>query len=100
MSRHLDGSPQPVAPLYYVSRAHFRANCACGRSASIPVGKVWAFEMERLIRQGLPAWRAKREAGAMKCWEIIERMRCSACGRRPPASADVGDYPGPPFMRR
>jgi len=76
MSRHLDGSPQPVAPLWYVRWAWLRIRCQCGR-----------YHEERLAdvieRHGLDT--------QMRCYELVARLRCRACGERP-RSADITQY--------
>jgi hypothetical protein len=79
MSRHLDGSPKPVAPLWYVHWAWLRVRCRCGHSASIRIAELLASGVRR----------------DMRCYEMIDRLRCSACGGRE-VLADMADRPGVP----
>lgn len=37
MSRHLDGSPKPVDPLWYRKSMFLRVLCSCGHQNSIPI---------------------------------------------------------------
>ena len=69
MSKHLDGSPQPVDLLWY--RRHdgvLRAWCRCGHYAEVRL-----VEMERRYRL----------SPYMRVYQMIERLRCSRCGQRP-----------------
>jgi hypothetical protein len=73
LSKHLDGSPKPVTPLWYVATAWLRIRCACGHATSV--------QLSDLIARGI-----NRET---RCYEVIGRLRCTECGERP-AEADVG----------
>ena len=69
MSRHLDGSPKPVDPLWY--RRHdgvLRAWCRCGHHAEVRL-----VEVER----------RHRLSPDMRVYQVVERLRCSRCGQRP-----------------
>lgn len=69
MSKHLDGSPQPVDPLWY-RRHHgvLRAWCRCGHHAEVRL-----VELER----------RHRLSSNIRVYQVIERLRCSHCGQRP-----------------
>ena len=70
MSRHMDGSPQPVDPIWYRRHERLYVRCRCGHSASGVIGRV------------------ARHAGMSeheRLWQMVERLRCSKCGAREPA---------------
>lgn len=68
MSKHLDGSPQPVDPVWYRRRQQFKLACRCGHAALMPIGALAG-------RHGI--------SGETRLWQIIERLRCSRCGAAP-----------------
>jgi hypothetical protein len=82
MSRHLDGSPKPVDPLFYRWGWWVRASCGCGHAGLVSVAAA-------ARRHGL----ARDE----RLYALIARMRCSACGCRPPASVALGASARGPF---
>lgn len=79
MSRHLDGSPKPVTPLWYIPAAWVRIQCGCGHATAVQVGDLMAAGIHRDTR----------------CYQVLGRLRCSNCGERP-AQADVAWKAGLP----
>lgn len=70
MSRHLDGTPQPVDPLWYRRLDYLHLGCACGHRAAVQIGLL-------ARRHGL--------AHDARLYQLIARLRCSRCGTRPNA---------------
>ena len=68
MSRHLDGSPQPVDPVWYRQFDYLHLGCACGHRAALQIGPL-------ARRHGMV-----RETNM---YLVIGRMTCSRCGARP-----------------
>ena len=64
--------PKPIDPLWYRTGFYIYIRCACGRHRTERVG---AFASEAGVSFNLCLY------------ELIARLRCSGCGRRP--SADV-----------
>jgi hypothetical protein len=68
MSQHLDGSPQPVDPIWYRQHEWLHLSCRCGHRAALHIGAL-ALQHEL--------------AGSVRLYQIIDRMRCQRCGARP-----------------
>jgi hypothetical protein len=77
MSRHLDGSPQPVDPVWYREREYLHLGCPCGHRASLQIGPL-------ARRHGMPS--------NARLYQLIDRLRCSQCGAAPSA-VDVRPRP-------
>ena len=73
MSKHLDGSPQPVDPIWYRHREWLHLGCTCGHRAALPIG-------ETARRHGF--------SGHHRLYQLVDRMRCGECGA-PPVSIAV-----------
>jgi hypothetical protein len=74
MSRHLDGSPQPVDTVSMRWRWWFHLGCAaCGHRAALSIGAL-------ALQHELPP--------ATNLYRIANRLRCGRCGARP-SSIDV-----------
>jgi hypothetical protein len=67
MSRHLDGSPQPVDPVWYRERDYLHLACGCGHKAALQIGPL-------ARRHGL--------ATDTRLYQLVARLRCSWCGAR------------------
>lgn len=70
MSRHLDGSPQPVDPVWYRRLDYLHLTCGCGHRAALQIGAL-------AQSRGL--------ASDTRLFQIVDRMRCSQCGAGPSA---------------
>jgi hypothetical protein len=70
MSRHLDGSPKPVDPIWYRQHETLHVRCRCGHQASGTIGRI-------ALKAGM--------GGQERLWRLVERLRCSRCGARDPA---------------
>jgi hypothetical protein len=68
MSRHLNGSPQPVDPVWYRERDYLHLACGCGHKAALQVGPL-------AYRHGL--------ASNTRLYQLVDLLRCSRCGARP-----------------
>jgi hypothetical protein len=77
VSRHLDGSPKPVDPVWYREREYLHLGCICGRRVALQIGPM-------ARRHGL--------ANDTRLYELVARLRCSRCGTRHPA-VDVKPRP-------
>jgi len=60
--------PKPIDPIWYRHGCYLRIHCACGRQLSEPLG---AFA------------RARGVSFNTQAHELIARLRCTNCGRRP-----------------
>ncbi len=67
--------PKPVDPIWYRRDCYIRIHCGCGRTVVETLGRF-------VEGRGLPS--------SLLLHELIARLRCGACGRRP--SADVTRY--------
>lgn len=70
MSRHLDGSPQPVDPVWYRKWEYLHLACGCGHKAALQIGPL-------ARRHGL--------ATDTRLYQLVDLMRCSRCGAKPAA---------------
>lgn len=77
MSRHLDGSPQPVDPVWYREQEYLHLGCSCGRRVALQIGPL-------ARRHGL--------GSNAKLYKLVDLLRCSQCGARPSA-VDVRPRP-------
>jgi hypothetical protein len=67
------GRPKPVDLLWYRFGWHLHVRCLCGHAADVELQDFAA-------RRGLPA--------SMRLHQMMERLRCSACGQ-PPLVAEL-----------
>jgi hypothetical protein len=74
MSRHLDGSPKPVDPIWYRQHEVLQVRCRCGHQASGVIGLI-------ALRAGM--------GGHERLWVLVRRLRCSRCDARDPV-VEVG----------
>lgn len=68
--------PKPVDPIWYRQSCYLNVLCACGHSLCEEVG---------------PFAKARRVSFDMNLYRLIDRLRCSKCGREP-LSATVTLY--------
>ena len=61
-------SPRPSDPLSYREDCTLRVKCVCGRSVRVPL---------RSLKQEF------RLLGNMALFDLIAKLRCKACGKRP-----------------
>jgi hypothetical protein len=62
------GRPKPVDPLWYRFGWHLHVCCLCGHAARVEL-------------QDFAAWHAL--PASLRLYQLMERLRCSACGQRP-----------------
>ncbi|AMK20720.1 hypothetical protein K663_21818 (plasmid) [Sphingobium sp. MI1205] len=67
--------PKPVDPIWYRQSCYLRIHCACGRHVAVPLGEFA---------------RSRRISFDTRIYELIARLRCSQCRRKP--HADVTRY--------
>lgn len=73
MSKHLDGSPKPVDPVWYRRLEYLHLSCPCGRRVALQIG---------------PLARSHGLASDTRLYQLVARLRCGQCGA-PPSTVDV-----------
>ncbi|UZO94780.1 Hypothetical protein RMP42_05854 (plasmid) [Roseomonas mucosa] len=68
MSRHLDGSPKPVDPLWLRQHEWLHLTCRCGHRAALHIG---ALALQHQL------------SGEVRLYRVIDRLRCHRCGSGP-----------------
>ena len=68
--------PKPIDPIWYRQGCYLRIHCACGRRVVAPLGDFA---------------RSRRISFDTRIYELIARLRCSQCRRKPvPAPSRKG----------
>lgn len=60
--------PKPIDPVWYRRTCYIRLSCACGRT---------------LVEQLGDFARARHISDRVRIYQILDRMKCSACGQKP-----------------
>ncbi|GBH32980.1 MULTISPECIES: hypothetical protein [Sphingobium] len=60
--------PKPIDPIWYRQGCYLRIHCACGRRVVAPLGDFA---------------RSRRISFDTRIYELIARLRCSQCRRKP-----------------
>ena len=68
MSKHLDGRPKLVNPVWYRKQEWLHLACRCRHRAPLHIGAL-ALQHEL--------------ASTVRLYQVVERMGCHRCGRKP-----------------